>query len=374
MNRPSPTRRGRRAAAFTLVELLTSTVVLAILLVVMASAMGTVQRSWRGSKEKVDQFREARAAFEAITRQLSQATLNTYWDYHYLETGSNVPPADSNTPPAGYVRQSELQFLSGSAEHLIGSDVSTPVSGHALFFQAPLGHSAGYRGLASLLNGRGFYVQWREDRDSRPDFLPPSVSPAKRRFQLMEYRPISEAGNLDGSNVKGNNIYARPDGWHAEDLERQSRALAANILALIISPQAASVENGQKPWWIAPAYRYDSRDADNSTPSRDNVLITMGGEVRQGTQHLLPPLVRVTLVAADEDSFARWLESNSDFDGNLLKKAGAPFTDAERYDKDLTALKDYLHAQRVNHRVFTLTVPLRNAAWDSRMKGSAPAA
>lgn len=372
--KPPPTHHRRRAVAFTLVELLVSTTVLAILLVVMATAMGTVQRSWRGSKEKVDQFREARAAFEAITRQLSQATLNTYWDYYYRETGSNVPPADSHTPPAGYVRQSELQFLSGPAEDLIGSVVSAPVSGHALFFQAPLGHSANYRGLGSLLNGRGFYAQWREDSGSRPDFLPPAVSPVKRRFRLMEYRPVSEAASVEGGTVKGNRIYTRPDGWHSEDLELQSRALATNILALIVSPQATATEGDQKPWWIAPAYRYDSRDADNRSPARDGLVITTGGEVRQGTQHLLPPIVRVTLVAADEDSFARWLESNTDFEGNLLEKAGAPFTDAARYDSDLTTLKNYLSSQRINHRVFTLAVPLRNAAWDSRQKGSAPAA
>jgi uncharacterized protein (TIGR02599 family) len=363
----SKNRRG-----FTLVEVLVSTVVLAVLLLVMATILDSVQRSWRRSKEKVDQFRDARAAFESITRQLSQATLNTYWDYHYRETGSNVPPEDQKVPPAGYVRHSELQFLSGSAEDLIGSLEGGSVSGHALFFQAPLGHSRTYRGLGSLLNGRGFYLQWRDDSSSRPTFLPPAVSAAKRRYQLMEYRPVAEQAQVESGPVSGNTIYTKPSGWHLDDLARQSRALASNILAFIVSPQAAVVSDDQKPWWIAPSYRYDSRDTDNSTPALNPVVITDGGEVRQGTQHLLPPLVRVTLVAADEDSFARWLADHSEVDGGLLKKADAPFTDAASHDADLSALKRYLDSQRLNYRVFTLVVPLRNATWDRRLSSSPP--
>lgn len=359
--------RSNAASGFTLVELLTSTVVLAILLLVIASATDSMQRSWRRSKERVDQFREARAAFESITRQLSQATLNTYWDYYYSETNSNVPPSGLVVSPAGYVRQSELHFISGSAKELLSESVTRPVSGHALFFQAPLGHSADYRGLGSLLNGRGFYVQWRSDANTRPSFLPARFAPVKERFQLVEYRPVAEAASVDGVSAKGNTVYVDPDGWFEENLEKQSRAVASNILALIVSPQVAQAADGRDPWWIAPSYRYDSRDADNSTLVRDNVVITADGEVRQGTQHLLPPIVRVTLVAADEDSFALWMADNDGEGDRLLEKAGAAFTDAAKHDNDLAALKTYLGRERINYRVFSMTVPLRNAAWDSRL-------
>ncbi len=366
-----PHQQHSRDSGFTLVELLVSTVVLSILLVVIASALDSIQRTWRRSKEKVDQFREARVAFEAITRQLSQATLNTYWDYHFAETGSNVPPADSHTPPAAYVRQSELQFVCGPAEEILDEAGGGSFSGHALFFQAALGHSATHRGLASLLNGRGFYVQWGDNTRARPAFLPASVSPAQRRFRLMEYRPASEQAILEDGPVPGNTVYQNPGAWHLDDLQRQSRAIATNILALVFSPQAAAAEGRQDPWWIAPAYRYNSLDTDNGTPSLEPAAINADGTVRQGTQHLLPPIVRVTLVAADEDSFGRWLADHPDFEGDLLKRADANFTDAGRHDEDVGRLKRYLDDQRIPYRVFSMAVPLRNAHWDRRLAGSA---
>ncbi len=353
-------------AGFTLMELVAATVVLAILLLAMASTLGSVQRSWRHSKEKVDQFREARAAFEAITRQLSQATLNTYWDYHYPEGGGSAPTA--------YARHSELHFLCGDARELLAAAVTRPVSGHALFFQAPLGHSGAYRRLSNLLNGRGFYLQWSDDRRARPAFLPENLVPVRERYRLMEYQPVAEAFSRAGESydAPGNTIYLDPDGWYLRDLEKQSRVIASNILALIIAPRAAREEAARPSWWLAPAYRYDSRDADNSTATRDRLTLLADGRIDQGTQHLLPPVVRVTLVAADEESFARWLEANEGAGGSVLEAAGAPFTDVASYDSDLAALTAYLSKQRISHRVFTQPVPLRNAAWDRRQTTSAP--
>ncbi len=359
-----PTPRIARPG-FTLMELIASTAVLAILLMTIASLLGSVQRSWHLAKEKVDQFREARAAFEVITRQLSQATLNTYWDYHYPEGAS---------APAAYARQSELHFICGSASSLIGAAVSRPVSGHALFFQAPLGHSGAYRGLPNLLNGRGYYLQWSADSRARPAFLPADIAPARPRHRLMEYQPVAEAasGSGDAYHSPGNTIYTEPDSWFQRDLEKQSRVIASNILALIISPRSAREEAARPAWWLAPSYRYDSHDADNSTAAPDPLTLRPDGHIEQGTQHLLPPVVRVTLVAADEESFARWLETHKDAGERLLDKAGATFTDAASYEHDLAALIQYLDRQRIRHRVFTQAVPLRNAAWDRRQTPPAP--
>ena len=69
--------------AFTLLEILVSCAALALLLVFMVSITGMVQTTYRRTQGKAEQFREARVAFEAITRRLAQSTLNTYWDYHY---------------------------------------------------------------------------------------------------------------------------------------------------------------------------------------------------------------------------------------------------------------------------------------------------
>ena len=70
MKRPS-------CAAFTIAELLVSAVILTALtglLLHATSQVGTVTQSTTG---KIEQFREARQAFESITRRISEATLNT---------------------------------------------------------------------------------------------------------------------------------------------------------------------------------------------------------------------------------------------------------------------------------------------------------
>ncbi|TDU81496.1 uncharacterized protein (TIGR02599 family) [Prosthecobacter fusiformis] len=364
---------GRRSNGFTLVELLVSTAVLSILLLVTMSALETMQRSWRETKGKVNQFRNARIAFETITRNLSQATLNTYWDYHYSSTGSNIPPAESTEPPTGYVRQSELDFRITPAVTL-GDEEATPdlYPGYALFFQAPLGLSQNYRGLSSLLNARGYYIRYRSNEDQRPSFLPGGVVPVKHRYQLMEYRPPAEqvatpeTGSKKG--IQGNTVYAN-ENWYKQDLDAVSRPIADNILFMAISPQVPEetlTGTTRKKWWIAPGYQYSSRDTNNATPALDAPILRQDGTLDEGTRHLLPPLVRVTLIAAEEDSLSRWAAARGNSPVDIAAEADAPFDEAEHYERDLDRMKEYLNRQKLNYRVFTASIPLRNAAWDSK--------
>src|ERR1043165_3679421 len=100
--------RESRPPAFTLIEVMVSTSLLAILLMILLGIVNQTSATWRYSVSKVEQFRGARQAFESMTRRLSQATLNTYWDY-------DPPPPK---PPLKYIRQSDLRFVSGSAQVL----------------------------------------------------------------------------------------------------------------------------------------------------------------------------------------------------------------------------------------------------------------
>lgn len=363
-----PSRRVSGRRAFTLVELLVSMAVLSVIMLVTMSALETMQRSWRETRGKVNQFREARIAFETITRNLSQATLNPYWDYYYTQTGSNVPPSESTVSPAGYIRQSELDFRVGRAAELAGAEASEASHpGHSLFFQAPLGLSQHYRGLGSLLNARGYYIRFGSDESRRPAFLPGQKVPAKKRYQLMEYRPPAEKNAQQEGELQGNTVYQNNQ-WYAQDAGVVSRPIADNILLLVISPQVpeeTAAASGRKKSWLAPTYRYQSRDADNSTPALDGPQPGPDGTLDQGTQHLLPPLVKVTLVAGEEATMKRWLDENRNEPMDLLSLAEAPFTEAQHYDRDLGRLKAYLDSLRLNYRVFTTTVTLRNAAWDS---------
>lgn len=364
----SPPRPGtQRADGFTLVEILVSTVVLSILMLVSLTSLESMQRSWKGTRMKVEQFRGARMAFETMSRQLSQATLNTYWDYYYTETKSNVPAVNGSTPPAGYVRQSELQFWSGPAREVVAPGATQDTyPAHGVFFQAPLGQSVQHRGLASLLNARGYYVQFSSDEARRPGFLPEGATRVHHRYRLMEYRPPAESVT---GGLQGNTIYSKPDAWFREGIATASRVVADNIVMLVVMPvvpEEALTNPAQRPWWIAPAYRFNSKDCNNSTPLVDAVNVDVLGNVRQGTQHLLPPQLRLTLVALDEDSAARWAELTGNAATDVQTEAAAPFTNPEVYSADLQRLKDYFQARKLNYRVFTEVITLRNARWDSQ--------
>jgi uncharacterized protein (TIGR02599 family) len=250
---------------------------------------------------------------------------------------------------------------------LLGSG-ATPSDnpGHAVFFQAPLGLSQQYRELGTLLNARGYYVQFGSDMKNRPPFLAERGVPEKLRYRLMEYRPPSERPSL---SLQGNTVYAKPDTWFQQDRADASEPLADNIILLLVSPrisEAMAEAANRNATWIAPSYRYNSLDCDNSTITPEKVQILQDGTAVQGTQHLLPPHVQITLVALDEPSAQRFAEQSANRSVDILGEAGAPFTIAADYDRDLSHLKDYLNSKRLSYRVFTSSVTMRSARWDSR--------
>lgn len=351
---------------FSLVELLVSMTVLVILLWVAHDAMDVMQGAWRATSARVEQFREARSALEGMARNLGQATLNTCWDTYYKETHSNVPPSDGQFPPDAYARQSGLHFQCGAAKDMLAEGgAQSRLPGHAVFFQAPLGRSRGYRGLAALLNAHGYFVQFCDDARNSPQFLKDRGLPVRGRYRLMEFRPPAEG--LDGG-MSGNAVYYKPDSWFREGLENFSRVIADNVVLFLVMPRVPpgmSSGDDREPWWIAPAYRYNSKDADNSTPEVDPAEIDESGHLRQGTQHLLPPQLRIALVALDEGSAARW-GAMTGGEVDLQHESGAAFADAELYERDMERLKQYFRSRQITCRVFTEVVTLRNARWDSQ--------
>lgn len=71
--------RGAAAGAFTLLELLTAMAVLALLLVVLMGFLSSATTLWRANENRVDSFREARAAMSVISRDFQSVlpTTNT---------------------------------------------------------------------------------------------------------------------------------------------------------------------------------------------------------------------------------------------------------------------------------------------------------
>lgn len=396
--------------AFTLVELLLSMTILSVLMVVVVNVIGVVQQQWTRANSKVTAFREARMAFDLITRNVSQATLNAYWT-----TIDNPLPNDAagqaRFQSTNYIRKSELQFVSGPTTGLLAGATGQPnlYPGHAVFFQAPLGVTrlvAGAGGaivntenMVNLLCARGYFVSWGDDQGFRPAFLPANVVSPRFRYRLMEYSPTAESNTIYFDPTSAGDLANRPEisansrtrMWFQnavnpaaairadENAANRSftRPVADNIIALIISPQL-EVANGVIPESIAPFYEYDSvygpypdsgvgRPARNANPGAP----PPNAANPQGTQHMLPPLIKITMISLDSAAGEKLAERGNEAQQNQLAQQLAPlFTNAAGYNnpnstyhQDLQAVENFLVSQHLNYRVFTTTVIMKQARW-----------
>src|SRR5438067_1217451 len=98
----------RNGKAFTLVEVMVGCAVLVLLLVMLFSMTSHTTSIVRTASARVDAFQAARTAFDTISQRISQATMNTYWDYYNSSnqrrdpTATTGPTAPANFLPATY--------------------------------------------------------------------------------------------------------------------------------------------------------------------------------------------------------------------------------------------------------------------------------
>jgi len=386
-------------SGFTLVELLVSTAVLSLLLVLLVQSVGQTSDVLRYSTSKIEEFREARMGFESITRRLSQATLNTYWDY------------DNPQLPTRYERRSELRFTSGQADALLGTQnlsdgyKATRLT-QCVFFHAPLGVSSAvatnsdpaFRGLENLLNVWGYYVEFGDDSTLRPSFITKTVAPLRWRFRLMEFGLPSE--NVETYNLTSGLVGALPKAstysdttWFTDPLSSTFKttgrtamvhAMTENVIALVIIPRLPKREEkdlapANNPDYspLAPLYSYDSSPAGASALQND----ARYADARTNPINQLPPVVQVTMVAMDETSALRLnlngTTANPDLSGQADLfgiKAKSQFQDTKKYTSDLlldptktldsdVSLEATLIKMKVNYRIFTSNVSIRSAKW-----------
>ncbi len=339
-------------AAFTLVELLVAFAVLSVILVILVSITDQTQRVIKKTNQRIDAFRSARTGFEMITRRLGQATLNTYWDY------------DDPSNPTRYVRQSELRFSSGPIA-AAALTVADPHPTHGIFFQAPLGfvEDDQLKGLDSLLNTWGIHIEYGEDT-FRPDFLGTTGSvPPRKRLRLVEMMEPSEDLTLF-TKTSGDPAYGGNE-WFTTPAARSinSHVVAENIIALILLPKLPDkdVTSGNPDLSLTTDYNYSS--APTVWPP----------EIPQPvSEHQLPPIVRVTMVALDEAS-ARRLEELSQGDSVSWLGLNNLFRDPLKFSSgdlqaalDLETLQSKLISHNLAFRVFTTEVGLRAAKWSSK--------
>lgn len=382
-----PRRQGSAArSAFTLVELLVAMVILLVMVLVMVGLTNQTNKIWRGSRARINAFQAARGAFERITVNLNQATLNTYLDYYDANGksradllrsagASGFKTAAAGFIPVTYDRAADLQFTCGiSAKSTLipphaGSEGFRPA--HAVFFQCPLGHvdnpsaSSGaggsaapqsFRNLANVLNAVGYYVEFSNENDPKfgkvPSFL--NTPPASWRYRLMELNQPSQNLDLYAPSVK----YYNPDAWFSLAVDPVSSTpapvfiVADNIVALIVRPKLANpTASGVQPQELAPAYAYDTK----------GYLTAPTDQYAKLSKNQLPPLVQVTMVAIDTDSATRLANRLGADDPKLVDSS--LFTTASRYDADLTALQKSLQTKQLNYRVFVTDVSVPGAKW-----------
>lgn len=365
----------RRQAGFTLIELITATTILMMLLGIVFLAINETGKIWRRSSDQIEAYQDARAAFETITRKLGQATLNTYYDYFDGAGKSAAENANNiNFVPSRYGRQSELHFVVGSGK--TGSSKDIPVVtlpggrtqvAHSVFFQAPLGTAGNstYKDLHSLLNACGYFVVFTDNKSGsslsgRPKFLDGKASMDRYRYCLMELNQPAE--NLS--------IYPTPSDpanwfkWFVDPLQSppansppQARILAENIIALIIIPKETDKEEENIPeaQRIGSNYEYSSRTRDawvkNEQPKAMNQL---------------PPALKVIMIAIDENSAKRLQGSSITPPAELDSLIKPLFKNAKNLDADLQKVEAELAKLNISYRVFQTEVPLRSSKWTTQ--------
>ena len=352
--------------AFTLVELMVSMAVLSVVGVLILTMVSNVSSVTKRTRDQVESYQGARAGFEALTRTIAQATLNTYWDY-YDSTGKAANNPAYNGTPAKYGRQSELHFRSGPTDELFGTSnggLTRPT--HGIFFQIPGGVTSNstLKPLNNTLNGIGFFLEFGDDEALRPSFLATETSIPKRyRYRLLQMQQATENLQIYGSS-NGTAWFQDPLGFGSITVNagtRPANVLAENVIALAIIPRLSSAEDPTGASLVKTDYNYDSRTA-KSYSATSTTGTTMSGT----TLHQLPPLVEVIMVAIDETSAQRLAAESGtnppDLDQDDLFKSLSTIADV---DKDIDTLEKNLVDRKLNYRIYRSVVGIRGAKWSA---------
>lgn len=335
-NGAHPPSKGFHARGFSILELLIATAILGMLVVLLANVLGQTSSATRRANETVTSFQNARAAFDLMTVNLSQATLNTYWDYQNAGGQFRTPSNRSSFQPATYGRISELHFLIQNSG--IPPWPGTPGTGQMLAFQFPtdFATSSKHSAMNGLLSACSYYIEYSNEAALPSPFAEPAP---KFRFRLMQALEPSE----DFS------VYDSPtgDAW-VSSLASRAVPIADNVVYLLVWPMKTQAEDpsGQE---LTGNFTYDSRRDVQKTPQPE-------------TASQLPPLVQITMVCIDESSASR-ICTESTPPGAITNVFSDLFSASNQtaFAKDLKTLEQRLGAIGVNYRIFTSVLPIQES-------------
>lgn len=331
-----------------MIELLVASSVLILLLSLLLSATNSASTTIRYATVKIEAFSSARAAFDIVSQKLSQATLNTYWDY-YDASGNRRTSATAYFVPATYGRASDLQFL-------VRQNKKNESYGQEIFFQAPEAFSANlaYQSTQGLLNACGFFVRYGSNATFRPNVMKDVTGSLRWRYRLMGVIESTENFNIYQKAPTDDTSWA--DAISSEDTDPNdsskplTKPLVDNVIALIAWPRL-SLEDDPDGTKLTDNYSYDSQNSGGATATQ------------RTTFGQLPPTVQVTMVIIDEASASRLDTGNSSSPKILEDALKGKFRSVSQYQRDLDDLGTALSANHINYQILNTSVILRESKW-----------
>jgi prepilin-type N-terminal cleavage/methylation domain-containing protein len=240
-----PNRRG-----FTLLELLVSMSILALLLALLLSMVNGATKLWRANENRVDSYREARAAINLIASDLTAIYPSANLNYFY--TQKDEKPA---TPVQIPGMNGSLFFLTALPIDAQGSDKNATANKSDL---CTVGYYLGYDKTSLTNNGTRSYNLYRYFRGSNDTY--------------------TDALLVGDDILAGVNIDTRTNG--------NSEVLAKNITGFKVVP-------------------YEIPPATAANPSPKPIEFT------KTAQTPLPDMVEITVTAVNNDVAKRFRDDKS---------------------------------------------------------------
>ena len=332
MNAASP-MSDRQRPGFTLLEMMVAMAVTSIIVVVLLALLQSTATTWQRNTDSSKSYASARAAFESMSRTISESTLNTYADY-YDAARSNRASGSLTFVPAVYGRKSDLHFVTGNA--LVNSQ-----QGGSVFFTAPFDYDTNATPPATggQLNGIGYFVRFSADST-----VPAFVTNNPPRYRLFQFLQPTTSLKVMNTNFPGN-------AWFTGDVNASSNCypLAANIVAFAVLPKLSERENTNLNS-LTTNFSYDSRMAWSAGTQPTNM-------------HQLPPVVRVVMVTLDETSAARIQGASAPGIAELGYDPSTVFDTAANLETSLETIAVKLSEKNLKFRVFRADIPIRAAKW-----------
>ena len=425
---PLPTfPRNLARAGFTLVELLVSTAIMLIVILVLLQVVAGMTNIWHTSTGSISTYQSARAAFTTMTRTLSRATLKSYIDY--VDSG-NAPFGNFQSPttegtafvPSSFARNSALYFMCGPTANLyqaggLGAPTANTLPGHCVIFQAPMGiesqESATTQAdkfLPRSLNTVGFYVEYStlSATTSVPAWLKTAlnITNPPARFRLMQYLETTENMQVYKNSYSGGYVtsiklpfqyFVNSFSLGSVTANIQNVVMAENIVLLVIRPRLepsdektlagtgtgavlAAAPNGPYSATtansiISPNYTYDSHGwwlGNTAALYTYNTAGDLGIPLAAAKlmRDQLPPILDVAMVAVDPNSIIR-LGNPAAPPAALVVPAGlfggatggSTANASASMDADLAAYGTQLSNNHIRYRIFRTSIQMEGAAW-----------